>query len=125
VSDIQVQMMQDRHAVLLDPFATDAVQTIAAFASLHVGIMVTVCLMTELLHMRRVIRVTMWVFLGLTVLATVYLGWHYFVDVLGGAALGVAGVWIAALGTGNHVRGRPTLAEPYEPLRTPDVASPR
>jgi membrane-associated phospholipid phosphatase len=45
----------------------------------------------------------------LTVLATVYLGWHYFVDTLGGAALGAAGVWIAALGTGNHVRGRPRL----------------
>ncbi len=40
----------------------------------------------------------MWVFLGLTVLATVYLGWHYFADALGGAVLGTAGVWIAALG---------------------------
>jgi len=125
VSDIQVQMMQDRHAVLLNPFATDAVQTIAAFASLHVGIMVTVCLMTELLHMRRMIRVTMWLFLGLTVLATVYLGWHYFVDVLGGAVLGAAGVWIAALGTGNHVRGWPMLVELDEPLPTADVATPR
>ena len=47
----------------------------------------------------------MWVFLALTVVATVYLGWHYFVDALGGAVLGAAGVWIAALGTGNHERG--------------------
>ncbi len=91
---------------MFDPFGTHAVQTIAAFASLHVGVMVTVCLMAELLHMRRWIRLSMWVFLALTEIATIYLGWHYFADTLGGIVLGAAGVWIAALGTGNHVRGR-------------------
>jgi hypothetical protein len=109
VATLQDAMIQDRYTVLYDPFATHAVQTIAAFASLHVGIMVTVCLMTELLRMQRWIRVSLWVFLGLTVLATVYLGWHYFADTLGGAALGAMGVWIAALGTGNHERGRPRM----------------
>jgi membrane-associated phospholipid phosphatase len=99
-------MISDRFTVLHDPFATHAVQTIAAFASLHVGIMVTVCLMVELIAMRLWIRVSMWLFLAVTVIATVYLGWHYFADTLAGALLGAAGVWIAALGTGNHERGR-------------------
>lgn len=106
VSTLQESMIADRFTVLQDPFATHAVQTIAAFASLHVGIMVTVCLMVELLGMQRWIRVSMWLFLGVTVIATVYLGWHYFTDTLAGAVLGAAGVWIAALGTGNHDRGR-------------------
>jgi hypothetical protein len=106
VSTLQDSMIQDRFTVLHDPFSTHAVQTIAAFASLHVGIMVTVCLMVELLRMRRWIRVSMWCFLAVTVLATVYLGWHYFVDTVAGALLGAAGVWVAALGTGNHDRGR-------------------
>src|SRR3954447_840317 len=106
VSTLQESMIADRFTVLHDPFATHAVQTIAAFASLHVGIMVTVCLMVELLGMRRWIRVSMWLFLAVTVIATVYLGWHYFTDTLAGAVLGAAGVWIAALGTGNHDRGR-------------------
>jgi hypothetical protein len=109
VSTLQESMFDDRVRVIADPFGTHAVQTIAAFASLHVGIMVTVCLMAELLLWRRWLRVTMWLFLGLTVLATVYLGWHYFADTLGGAVLGATGVWIAALGTGNHERGRPRL----------------
>lgn len=109
VTTLQEAMIQDRYTVLNDPFATHAVQTIAAFASLHVGIMVTVCLMAELLHLHRAVRVGMWVFLALTFVATIYLGWHYFADTLGGAVLGAAGVWVAALGTGNHVRGRPTL----------------
>ena len=109
VSTLQESMLQDRYTVLYDPFATHAVQTIAAFASLHVGIMVTVCLTAELLRMQRWIRVSMWVFLALTEVATIYLGWHYFVDTLGGALLGAAGVWVGAIATGNHVRGRPRL----------------
>jgi PAP2 superfamily len=128
VTTLQDSMIQDRYTVLFDPFGTHAVQTIAAFASLHVGIMVTVCLMAELLHMKRWIRWSMWGFLALTEIATVYLGWHYFADTLGGVVLGVAGVWIAALGTGNHVRGRMRLhvtdKAPVE-SRQPVAAHPR
>jgi len=112
VTGLQEVMMEERHAVLVNPFTTDAVQTIAAFASLHVGICVTMCLMAELLRLPRVLRAFLWVFLALTVVATVYLGWHYFVDALGGAVLGVAGVWIAALGTGNAFRRRSLEAQP-------------
>ena len=128
VTTLQDSMIQDRYTVLFDPFGTHAVQTIAAFASLHVGIMVTVCLMAELLHMKRWIRWSMWGFLALTEIATVYLGWHYFADTLGGVVLGAAGVWIAALGTGNHVRGRMRLQAvdpaPVE-TRQPVAAQPR
>lgn len=124
VSTIQAQMLQDRHEVLLNPFTTEAVQTIAAFASLHVGIMVTVCLMVELLHMHRLVRIGMWVFLVLTVLATIYLGWHYFTDAIGGAVLGAAGVWIAALGTGNHVRGWPTATPAKAPVERRRITTP-
>jgi hypothetical protein len=118
VSTLQESMISDRYTVLFDPFATHTVQTIAAFASLHVGIMVTVCLMVELLRLPLLVRVLMWAFLAVTVVATVYLGWHYFVDTLGGIALGAAGVWIAAVGTGNHRRGRPTMRS-REPERLP------
>jgi len=107
VTDLQGVMIAERLDVLANPFATEAVQSIAAFASLHVGIMVTACLIAELLGMHRLVRIGLWLFLFLTVLSTVYLGWHYFVDAIGGVALGVAGVWIAAIGTGNHVCGRP------------------
>jgi membrane-associated phospholipid phosphatase len=127
VTTLQQSMIQDRYTVLSDPLGTHAVQTIAAFASLHVGIMVTVCLMAELLRMPRWLRLSLWVFLALTVMATVYLGWHYFADTLGGAALGAAGVWVAALATGNHVRGRPRLLagggpHPSTPVEAPALA---
>ena len=100
--------MRERHEVLVNPFMTDAVQTIAAFASLHVGICVTMCVIAELLRLHWGVRVFLWVFLALTIPCTVYLGWHYAVDAVGGAALGVAGVWIAGKGTGNAFRRRPS-----------------
>ena len=119
VTGLQRMMMDERHAVLTNPLTTDAVQTIAAFASLHVGISVTMCVMAELLRVDRMVRLFLWVFLALTVVATVYLGWHYFVDAIGGAALGVAGAWIAAKGTGNAFRRRPLEAQPALEIAAP------
>ncbi len=101
--------MDDRQAVLVDPWAADSVQTIAAFPSLHVAISMTACLMAHLLGLPRFVRVAAWVFLGLTVISTVYFGWHFFVDSIGGVAVGTAAVVISAYGTGNHVRGWPRL----------------
>jgi hypothetical protein len=94
-----------------DPHATHVLQTIAAFPSLHVGIMTTICLFLVLTRAPRWSRVTAWSFLVLTVLATLYFGWHFSVDAIGGAVLGTAAVWLAALATGNSVRGVPRLIE--------------
>ncbi|MFD1247690.1 phosphatase PAP2 family protein [Nocardioides ginsengisoli] len=110
VSRLQTSMWADRVAVLADPVGAGTLQTIAAFASLHVGIMVTICLIVELVRLNRWVRIGSWVFLGLTVLATVYLGWHFFVDVIAGAALGAFAVWLAGVATGNRVGWRLRLA---------------
>jgi hypothetical protein len=103
-SDIILELMNDRHDVLVNPFTTSDVQTIAAFASLHVGITVTMLVMAELLSLHVALRWFLRIFLAITVVTTVYLGWHYFVDTIAGAALGYAGVAIAAWGTGNEMR---------------------
>lgn len=121
VTSLQATMWAERQEVLANPFATDAVQTIAAFASLHVGITVTICVIAHMIGLPRWMRWALWAFLFLTVLATVYLGWHYFADTIGGVVLGVAGAWIGALGTGNHVRGWPVYRP--EAARVPVSAS--
>jgi hypothetical protein len=108
---LEENLLTDRQEVLAGPHATHAVQTIAAFPSLHVGIMVTVCLFVTMIGLARWIRVTAWAFLVLTVLSTIYLGWHFSLDAVGGAVLGGAAVWVAAIGTGNHVGGRPRLVD--------------
>jgi hypothetical protein len=106
VTSVQEAMISDRVAVIADPYGTTAVQTIAAFASLHVGILVTACVIAHLARLSAIVRWTLWIFLLITVVATVYLGWHYLADAFGGVVLGVAGAWLAALGTGNAHRLR-------------------
>lgn len=109
VAQLQDTMIDDRMIELAHPTATYPVQSIAAFASLHVGIMVTMCLIVQLIRLPLWVRVSSWVFLVLTVVCTVYLGWHFFTDTLGGAVIGTVAVWVAAWGTGNWVHGRPRL----------------
>lgn len=121
VTDLQNGMWDDRVAVLADPTGGHALQTIAAFASLHVGIMVTICLIGQLIGLPRWVRVTSWVFLGATILATVYLGWHFACDVLGGFALGAFAVWAAGVATGNRVGWRLRLT----PERAPSASAER
>lgn len=94
-----------------DPHATHLVQTIAAFPSLHVGIMMTICLFLTLIAAARWMRIAAWAYLVLTILATIYFGWHFSVDALGGMVLGGLAVYVAALGTGNHVGWVPRLVD--------------
>jgi hypothetical protein len=125
-SNLQGSMIDDRHDMLADPFGTPALQSIAAFASLHIGMLVTICLIAHLIGLPRWVKVSCWLFLALTEIATIYLGWHFFVDTIGGAAIGILGLWIAAIVTGNHVNGRPVLMarqlQPAEPAY--DVSRP-
>ncbi|MCW2739483.1 phosphatase PAP2 family protein [Nocardioides sp.] len=99
-------LLTDRIEVLSGPWDTHTVQTIAAFASLHVAVMVTVCLIAEAMRLPALVRVAAWTFLALTIVATIYLGWHFFVDVIAGVGVGVAAVALAGRATGNPLRRR-------------------
>ena len=101
-TQLQSTMLDDRYGVLADPRATDTLQTIAAFPSLHVGMMVTICLLVQWNTRRLLPRLLAWTMLVLTVFATLYLGWHFFIDVLGGAAVGALAAWLGGLATGNR-----------------------
>jgi hypothetical protein len=125
VDGLQKSMWDDRLAVVGDVVGSGTLQTIAAFASLHVGIMVTICLIVEYVGLARWVRVASWAFLVLTIFATVYLGWHFFIDAIAGAALGAFTVWLAAMATGNRVGLRPRLRrdEPREASFMAEAAS--
>ena len=127
-SAVRDLLLTERVDVLAGPWDTGSVQTIAAFASLHVAVMVSICLVVELIRLPLVVRVAAWAFLGLTIVATIYLGWHFFVDVLGGIGVGVAATALAAHFTGNplHRREQPWSLHalpPTAPVR--DDAIPR
>jgi membrane-associated phospholipid phosphatase len=102
VSRLQNALWVERLQVLADPTATSAVQSIAGFASLHASITFSAALIATLLGLHRILRIALWVMFGLTMLATVYFGWHYVLDDIAGLAIGGFAVWISALLTGNR-----------------------
>jgi membrane-associated phospholipid phosphatase len=100
IQDTQAKYLDQRAHLLADPRAHDAFAQIGAFASLHIAMTTLVLLMAHHFGLRRAVR-AMVVFVGLTMVATVYLGWHYAVDDLAGMAIAV----VATMLGGVMVRG--------------------
>ncbi len=111
-ADLQVSLLVSRSMVVTDPDATDRVQSIAAFASLHVSIIFTAALIGQLVLRSVLVRSVLWAFFALTVMATIYFGWHYIVDDIAGLVIGGGSVLLAAWGTGQW--GRWSAAAPEE-----------
>jgi uncharacterized membrane protein YfcA len=97
--------MAQRDHLLAYPHAGDAFAQISAFASLHVGVTATIL---GLAWWHRLHRTTfaLAVFLTGTMVATVYLGWHFAVDVPAGIAIAALAWWLAPWTVG--VRRRPS-----------------
>jgi hypothetical protein len=114
VSRLQASLWNTRLDVLADPVGANGIHGIAGFASLHVAIVLTGCLVARRVGLPAIVTRTMWVFFGLTVLSTVYFGWHYLVDDVAGALIGWATVVIAARVTG-HTRVEPAASRELEP----------
>jgi hypothetical protein len=92
IQDTQARYMGQRAHLLAHPQATDAFAQVSAFASLHVGV-TAVILGLAWWHRLRRTTVLLGVFLAGTMVATVYLGWHFAVDDLAG--LGIAALaWV-------------------------------
>lgn len=117
VSALQRSLLENRVEVLADPVAAGAIQGIAGFASLHVSIILTGVLVAHRLGLHRAIRSAMWVFFGLTVVSTVYFGWHYLVDDIAGAVVALAAVEIAWRATGAMPGSSVSAQQIVEPVR--------
>jgi membrane-associated phospholipid phosphatase len=104
-SRLQDSLLEHRLEALAGPFFTNEASGIAGFASLHVAIVFSAALIAHLLGLARLVRWSMWLFLLLTVLATIYFGWHYLIDDVAGIAIGALAVWIGAVATGHELRG--------------------
>ena len=105
VSRLQETLVEHRAEVIADPHAAEGVQSIAGFASLHIAIVFAAALIAHLLQLKRWVRITLWAYLGVTWLSTMYFGWHYIVDDIAGVAIGGLAVVLAAWMTGHPLRG--------------------
>jgi membrane-associated phospholipid phosphatase len=110
VSQLQQGMLNARGSVMADPYATASVQSIAAFASLHTSIVFTAALIVHFAGFPRIVRATMWVFFALTLVSTIYFGWHYIIDDIAGLVIGAVSVAVAGAATRGAVDHMPSLA---------------
>jgi hypothetical protein len=119
IQDTQARYMGQRAHLLENPQAHDAFAQVSAFASLHVGVTTVIFLMCAYYGLRRT-TIAMGFFLLATIVATVYLGWHFFVDDPAGIAIAVLacflGRWMV------YPRGRAAEPQP-EPQAEPQPDS--
>ena len=111
VTQLQDLLLDQRLEFLSDPAAGTA-QSIAAFSSLHVSIFFTAVLVAHMLGLPRLLRIGAWVLLGLTIASTIYLGWHYVVDDVGGLAIGALAIALARALTGLDLRSARRASTP-------------
>ena len=108
-SMLQQTLLEERRTFVGDPAGSGELQSIAAFASLHISIVFAGALMAHLLRAPRAMRIGMWLYLALTFPATIYFGWHYVIDDLAGFVIGFASVYLGAVLTGWRIeRSRAT-----------------
>ncbi len=78
-----------------------AVQSVAGFASLHCAITLLVALMVQYTVRNRVLRIVFWVNFGLTVIATLYFGWHYIADDVAGIMIALVAFYVGGVASGQ------------------------
>ena len=106
VTALQQVLLEHRESFLQSPVASGGLQSIAAFASLHVSIVLSGAITAHLLDAPKPMRIALWVYFALTTIATVYFGWHYVVDDIAGVAMAILAVYIAAPLTGWRIERR-------------------
>jgi membrane-associated phospholipid phosphatase len=123
VTQLQDSLISTRIDFLSNPAGSDSIQGVAAFASLHVSVTFAAALFMMRTNQKTAIKAITWVFFGITVLATLYFGWHYVVDDIAGMGIGWASVTIAARATGHRrARKRPVDVVPEPGIAAqPDV----
>ena len=103
IQDTQARYLAERAHLLADPSVAGAFAQVAAFASLHVAVTTGILGIAWWHRMRRT-TVALTVFLAGTLVATVYLGWHFAVDDVAGLAIGAAAWWLGPRTVGARRR---------------------
>jgi hypothetical protein len=78
-----------------------AVQSVAGFASLHCAITLLVAMMVQYTVRNRYLRLVFWVNFCLTVIATIYFGWHYIADDVAGIMIALVAFYVGGVASGQ------------------------
>lgn len=78
-----------------------AVNSVAGFASLHCAITLLVALMVQYTVRSRVLHWVFWANFAITVVATLYFGWHYVADDIAGIVIALVAFYLGGLASGQ------------------------
>ena len=97
-----------------------ALNSVAGFASLHVTITVLWALMVQYTVRSRILQWIFWVNAGLTVIATIYFGWHYVADDMAGIAIAIFAFYVGGIASGQKfdrgMKSHPTTTTSKVPV---------
>ncbi len=79
----------------------DAVQSVAGFASLHTAITLLVALMVQYTVNSKALKWVFWVNFSVTVVATLYFGWHYIADDIAGVMIAFISFYVGGIASGQ------------------------
>lgn len=119
-TDLMESITSGRNSVLYDPTVTDSLNSVAGFASLHVAITLLWALMVQYTVRSTILHWLFWVNFALTVIATLYFGWHYVADDIAGVAIAVIAFYWGGLASGQKfdrgLRSHPTTTTSKVPI---------
>jgi hypothetical protein len=88
-----------------------AVQSVAGFASLHCAITMLVALMIQATIKNRVLHWIGWINFGITVVATIYFGWHYIADDIAGVVIALVSYYLGGVASYQKFDRRHVVAD--------------
>lgn len=99
----------------------NAVQSVAGFASLHTAITMLVALMVQYTLRQRWLKIAVWANFVITVIATLYFGWHYIADDVAGILIALISFYLGGLASGQKferggLRSHPTTTTSAVPV---------
>ena len=112
-------------------------QSVAGFASLHCAVTLLVALMVQHTIRNRVVHWIFWANFGVTIVATLYFGWHYVADDVAGILIALLSFYVGGVVSGqkfvkHHVvttedaeRARLAAAAASSPSRRAPATTPR
>ena len=97
------------------------VNSVAGFASLHVAITLLMALMVQFTLRNKALKVAFWVNFALTVVATIYFGWHYIADDVAGIMIAFVAFYLGGIATGqkfnrHSLQSHPTTSSSNVPV---------
>ena len=119
-SALMESLSNTRHEVMISG-VEGVVQSVAGFASLHCAITLLVALMVQFTLHSKVLKWVFWVNFGLTVVATVYFGWHYIADDVAGIMIAFISFYVGGIASGQKfdhhgLASHPTTTTTHVPV---------